>query len=53
MAPFLYAYRYGWDEETAVLQTLRHETIELELAFNKRAGFTATDDHLPEWITQE
>ncbi len=46
--------RYGWDDiADNILQTLGKETIKLEREFNKRAGFTAKDDRLPEWMTKE
>ncbi len=46
--------RYGWgDIPDNILQALGKETIKLERLFNKRAGFTAKDDRLPEWMTKE
>lgn len=46
--------RYGWDDvPDNILQALGKETIKLEREFNKRAGFTAKDDRLPEWMTKE
>jgi aldehyde:ferredoxin oxidoreductase len=45
--------RYGLDVSATILQELGRETIELEREFNKRAGFTAADDRLPEWMTRE
>ncbi|MDD2922503.1 MAG: aldehyde ferredoxin oxidoreductase C-terminal domain-containing protein [Anaerolineales bacterium] len=46
--------RYGWDDvPDNILQALGKETIKLEREFNKRAGFTAKDDRLPEWMTRE
>ena len=46
--------RYGWDDlPENILQALGRETIKMELEFNKRAGFTAKDDRLPEWMTKE
>ncbi|WKZ37980.1 MAG: aldehyde ferredoxin oxidoreductase C-terminal domain-containing protein [Anaerolineales bacterium] len=46
--------RYGWDDvPDTILQALGKETIKLEREFNKRAGFTAKDDRLPEWMTRE
>ena len=46
--------RYDWDDiADNILQTLGKETIKLEREFNKRAGFTAKDDRLPEWMTKE
>ena len=46
--------RYGWDDlPENTLQYLGRETIKLEREFNRRAGFTAKDDRLPEWMTKE
>lgn len=46
--------RYGWEDvPDNVLQALGREAIKLEREFNKRAGFTAKDDRLPEWMTKE
>jgi aldehyde:ferredoxin oxidoreductase len=36
-----------------ILQALGGETLSLEREFNRRAGFTAADDRLPEWMTRE
>lgn len=50
----LLASRYGWDDlPDNILQELGKQTIKLEREFNKRAGFTAKDDRLPEWMTKE
>jgi aldehyde:ferredoxin oxidoreductase len=46
--------RYGWtDVPDNILQELGKETIRMEREFNRRAGFTAKDDRLPEWMTKE
>lgn len=46
--------RYGWDDlPDNILQALGKETIKMEREFNKRAGFTAKDDRLPEWMMKE
>jgi aldehyde:ferredoxin oxidoreductase len=46
--------RYGWDDlPDNVLQALGKETIKMEREFNLRAGLTARDDRLPEWMTKE
>ena len=45
--------RYGWDVEPSILKVLGKESLKLERAFNLRAGFTAADDRLPEWMTRE
>jgi len=45
--------RYGWSVEDDILEQLGRETLVLERAFNRRAGFTSADDRLPEWMTRE
>ncbi len=46
--------RYGWNDlSDNILQELGKQTIRMEREFNKRAGFTAKDDRLPEWMTKE
>ena len=46
--------RYGWvDLPDNILQAIGKEVIKMEREFNKRAGFTAKDDRLPEWMTKE
>jgi aldehyde:ferredoxin oxidoreductase len=45
--------RYGWSVGDHILQELGRVTIDLEREFNRRAGFTAADDRLPEWMTRE
>ena len=46
--------RYGWDDlPDNILQAIGREVIKMEREFNKRAGFTAKDDRLPEWMTRE
>jgi len=46
--------RYGWDDlPDSILQELGKQAIKLEREFNRRAGFTAEDDRLPEWMTRE
>lgn len=45
--------RYGWSVDKYILQTLGKETLTLEREFNRRAGFTAKDDRMPEWMTRE
>ena len=50
----LLAACYGWqDLPQNILQELGKETIRLEREFNRRAGFTAKDDRLPEYMTKE
>ena len=45
--------RYGLDVDDDILQNLGRESLTLEREFNRRAGFTAADDRLPEWMTRE
>ena len=45
--------RYGWSVGDTILQDLGKRSIQLEREFNRRAGFTAADDRLPEWMTRE
>ncbi len=45
--------RYGWQVGADILQVLGRETISLERSFNRLAGFTTTDDRLPEWMTRQ
>ncbi len=51
--PALIHARYGWDAPADYLQQLGRETIKMERAWNKSAGFTPKDDRLPEWMTRE
>jgi aldehyde:ferredoxin oxidoreductase len=45
--------RYGWQVGTDILQVLGRETLTIEREFNKRAGFTAADDRIPEYMRTE
>ncbi len=45
--------QYGWGVGDDYLTELGRETILMEREFNRRAGLTAADDRLPEWMTQE
>ena len=45
--------RYGWQVGADILQELGEETLSLEVAFNRRAGFTRAHDRLPEWMRRE
>ncbi|MFN2148557.1 MAG: aldehyde ferredoxin oxidoreductase C-terminal domain-containing protein [Anaerolineales bacterium] len=45
--------RYGWDVGDDILKELGEETLRLERAFNKAAGFTKDDDRLPAWLSRE
>jgi aldehyde:ferredoxin oxidoreductase len=51
--PAMINARYGWDASADYLQVLGRETLKLEREFNRRAGFTAADDRLPEWMMRE
>ena len=51
--PDLLNARYGWQVGGEILQVLGKETLQIEREFNRRAGFTAADDRLPEWMTIE
>lgn len=45
--------RYGWQVGTDILQLLGKETLTFEREFNRRAGFTAADDRIPEYMRTE
>jgi aldehyde:ferredoxin oxidoreductase len=45
--------RYGWQVGDTILQDLGRECLSLEREFNRRAGFTAAHDRIPEWMTKE
>ena len=45
--------RYGWHVGGDILQVLGRETLSLEREFNRRAGFTAAHDRLPEFMKYE
>lgn len=45
--------RYGWQVADTILQDLGRECLSLEREFNRRAGFTAAHDRIPEWMTKE
>jgi aldehyde:ferredoxin oxidoreductase len=51
--PDLLNARYGWQVGADILQVLGKETLTLEREFNKRAGFTAADDRIPEYMRTE
>jgi aldehyde:ferredoxin oxidoreductase len=44
---------YGFEVGEGFLGALGVDTLLLEREFNRRAGFTAEDDRLPEWMTRE
>jgi aldehyde:ferredoxin oxidoreductase len=46
-------YRYGWEVPENIFLELGKECIDLEIKFNKLAGFTNKDDRIPEWMTLE
>jgi len=46
--------RYGWDDlPDNILQELGKQSIKMEREFNRRAGFRAKDDRIPEWMMKE
>lgn len=45
--------RYGWEVGADFSQALGKETLSLEREFNRRTGFTAADDRIPEWMRTE
>jgi aldehyde:ferredoxin oxidoreductase len=51
--PALLKARYGWDAPADIQQVLGRETLKVEREFNRRAGFTAADDRLPEYMRAE
>jgi len=51
--PALLKARYGWDVPADILQVLGRETLTLEREFNRRAGFTAAHDRMPEYMRLE
>jgi len=51
--PALLQALYGWDVDEGIVEQFGRESIRLERAFNRRAGFTSADDRLPEWMTRE
>lgn len=51
--PILLRARYGWEAPSNILAQLGRETILLEREFNHKAGFTAADDRLPQWMQRE
>jgi aldehyde:ferredoxin oxidoreductase len=51
--PDLLNARYGWQVGGDILQLLGKETLTAEREFNRRAGFTAADDRIPEYMRTE
>ncbi|MDR3038945.1 MAG: aldehyde ferredoxin oxidoreductase, partial [Candidatus Adiutrix sp.] len=45
--------RYGWSRSVGDLAALGRRVLDMELDFNRRAGFTAADDRLPEFFARE
>ena len=45
--------RYGWQVTSDILGQLGRQTITWEREFNFKAGFTSTDDRIPDWLTKE
>jgi aldehyde:ferredoxin oxidoreductase len=48
-----YESRFGIEVGSDILQVLGRETLKLEREFNRRVGFTAADDRIPEWMASE
>lgn len=51
--PDLLNARYGWQVDEEVLLELGRTALKLEREFNQGAGFTAADDRIPEWMSEE
>jgi len=51
--PDLLNARYGWEVNEEILLELGRTALKLEREFNRGAGFTAADDRIPEWMTEE
>ncbi|MDY6876149.1 MAG: aldehyde ferredoxin oxidoreductase C-terminal domain-containing protein [Chloroflexota bacterium] len=49
----LVSARFGVEWTAEDVTKLGQETIRLEREFNRRAGFTAADDRIPEWMGRE
>jgi aldehyde:ferredoxin oxidoreductase len=45
--------RYGWHAGENILLELGKMTLRTEIEFNRRAGLSAVDDRLPEWVSSE
>lgn len=43
----------GFEVDVAGLEAISLETLKVERAFNRAAGFTEAHDRLPEWMTEE
>jgi len=51
--PALLHARYGWEVGEDILMEIGQEVLSLEREFNRMAGFTAADDRMPKWTTEE
>jgi aldehyde:ferredoxin oxidoreductase len=45
--------RYGWGWTVADLDEMKKAVIRMEMAFNEKAGHTAADARMPEYMTRE
>jgi aldehyde:ferredoxin oxidoreductase len=45
--------RYGWGWTVADLEEMQKAVLRMELAFNEKAGHTAADARMPEYMTRE
>jgi aldehyde:ferredoxin oxidoreductase len=45
--------RFGWGWSVDDLEKLKRKVLELELEFNEKAGHTAADTRMPEYMTRE
>jgi hypothetical protein len=48
-----YAAFFGCEVSREEISDMAWQILENEWEFNRRAGFSAEDDHLPEWMTTE
>ncbi|MBN1317119.1 MAG: aldehyde ferredoxin oxidoreductase C-terminal domain-containing protein, partial [Anaerolineales bacterium] len=53
LVPDLINGRYGWDVDETFMRELGRKVVLMEREFNRQAGFTPSDDRLPEWIRRE
>jgi aldehyde:ferredoxin oxidoreductase len=45
--------RYGWGWSVADLEEMKRSVLKMELEFNQKAGHTAADARMPEYMTRE
>ncbi|MBN1136347.1 MAG: aldehyde ferredoxin oxidoreductase [Anaerolineae bacterium] len=45
--------RFGWGWTVADLAAMQQDVLKMELAFNEKAGHTAADARIPEYMTRE